>query len=188
MEFNIDILKLSREVFGVSGYLPVSKGQRPTIAYRGVKTFEYDDPEAISMFGTPVYNVIEFGDLNKPDLVLEDAPLITPTRKRKIVTEDVNDEDDPVIEFISNGPWTIDIRGLLVNTESMKKPYDKAEQMNLVMEGKRAWPIRSRWLNKLGISDIVILDYGFPAIEGFMNVIPYTIQAMSAKPIELQLQ
>lgn len=195
-EFEITLPDLLKQVFGIDGYLPSLPGQDEENPNDGIvakyqspiKVFELDSASEKSIFGTPIYDVIEFKDGDTTKLKLSDAPLVTLNRAKKIVQTPLQGEDDDVIEIISNSNWKISVKGLLVNSDSRKKPFDKYQSLLAMLNENVSQKVVSRLFAKSGITDLVITDWDFPPLEGYTNVIPYVFNAISDKPRELKLR
>lgn len=188
MEYNIDILKILGEVFGTEYLLSSEVEQDDKIVYPdGFRGMNEDDPAERSVFGTPIFDVIEFKSGGVVTLVLKDAPLVTITRAKNIVRTQVQGRDGTIKEIISNDDYKINVKGLLVNTDSNKRPIDQLEQLNNLLNSNTTHKVSSRLLSKLGITDLVVTDFEFPSYEGYVNVIPYSFNALSDDPAELKL-
>ncbi|KAB2918686.1 MAG: hypothetical protein F9K23_00685 [Bacteroidetes bacterium] len=93
-----------------------------------------------------------------------------------------------VKEYITQGDYEITLRGFLVDYENDVYPAERVQELNAVFEDNTALVVKSRYLNGLGIFNVVIQDIKWPVMEGYANCQPFEIQLLSDEPIELELQ
>lgn len=205
MEINLNILEISQKVFGIDGYLLLpfqdnkskneykmpedSEDSKVVLEYPAeLKTINEEDIAEYSALGTPIYDVVEFKLNGETVLRLIDVPLITVTRAKNVVKTQMEGKDGTVKEIISNDDYKINIRGILSNDTENKKPWDKIEEMNTTFNRNVTYQVTSKLFGKLGITDVVFENIDFTAIEGFVNLQPYSLNLMSDDPIELKLK
>jgi len=203
MDFSIDVIKITREVFGLSGYLPSvtdkldgakyeipsNNNERSSINFPdSIQKIDLDSVVEKSVFGTPIYDVVYFKNSDGSDrLKLNDAPLVTINRAKTVIRTPVAGRDGTVKEIISNDDYQISIRGILVNHTKRAKPYEDFEKLLAMLNENKNHPVTSKLFNKCGITDLVVTGFDFPPVEGYINVMAYSITAYSDEPEEFKL-
>lgn len=187
--FSINVFKLTQEVFGIKGYVANTKDTvNPQIkAAEGLEMIEVAESSATSVFGTPIFETLQIKLPNSNETFdFEDAPLMSINMRKNIVRSRVQKRKGTVKEYINDGDYIIQIKGLLVNHDGEDLPFDKINALNNIVLIAQALEVESRLLNILGIHNIVIDAIDFrPAHE--TNVQPYIISCTSDQPIELLL-
>jgi len=118
------------------------------------------------------------------DVVLESV-LFTVASQKYIVETPVQGRNGTIKEYISDGDYTIDIKGVLTapNGQSVRElivPLIRA------LEAQIALNIESWYLTEIfGINNIVVYYYSFPQNAGGYSTQHFEIQCRSDVPIEL---
>ena len=139
---------------------------------------------AESYLGTPVFdNIVLLPD----EINLRiDTVLLSISQTKNIVKTAIQGLNGTVKEYIADGDYEINIKGLIVSENNQ---YPSADVASLIEICKRSENIRvtSNFLNLFSIDDIVIESYSFEQLEGYTNVQKFEINAISDKPTELVL-
>jgi phosphoribosylpyrophosphate synthetase len=183
-DYTYNIQALTRQIWGVSGLR----------LFDHLNPVSSDTPVAKSILGTPVYDSIEV----LPGLVkatreeydgykFPHEVLVECTLPKRIIETPIAGAyaDGDVIEIISTGNWQLNIK-LLVIDYSGDEVYPQAQVLELerILKLKTQLRIVSKILNLSGIDDIVITNIHKPVFEGYRNVQPYEIMAVSAMTVE----
>lgn len=154
---------------------------------------------AVSILNTPVIDnlVFQMGsylDLqgNKIDYseLRIDAVLIEVSRTKNIVETQIQGRNEPVNEYISDGAYQINIRGVISNDSTFNQkiyPQKYVKDLIALCKAQRSLVVTSTFLNEVaGVNDIIIKSYNIPQVEGLRNQQPFSINASSDVPIDLE--
>lgn len=150
-----------------------------------------------SYLGLPVYSNLEIepgtyedenGDLvdYAQDDFTVNTVLFTVNRTTNIVVTPIAGLNGTVKELISKGDYAITIEGLLVG-ENGNMPQEQIRELSKIEGATEAIAINSNYLNLYDIDNIVIQSMKVQQLQGNRNVVSFTINALSDKPIELEL-
>lgn len=147
-----------------------------------------------SKLGTPVFIDIT---LESPPYTLDGANypatsitmaavLVQVSMQKLIVKTAVQGYNDIIKEYISNGSWNVNIKGVLLGTN---RKYPKDDFNKILTIGLCPYPIKvtSWYLNQYGITDLVVETPEFPQEEGKYSMQLFEFACLSDKPIELKL-
>jgi hypothetical protein len=178
------------------------KAQFPN--YEDVRFLPAEESGTISMLGTPVLGDITFeagsyNTYNKYTGAIEKAKygeytlpyscIVDFSRENNVITTPVLGGTGTVKEIYGIGDWDITIRGIAFNNDKAGNPAHKQINEHLIKWADLCDSIEvggAVFLQK-GINRIVIKSIDIQPIEAKWNVIPFTIQAISDEPIELQI-
>lgn len=142
-----------------------------------------DDQEVTSSLGTPIFAdiTLESGDLslNIPTVLLEVS------QQKNIVTTTVQGRSGTVKEYISDGDYSVTMRGLIVSTDAYTYPTEDVSEFIDIMKVQSDIEVVSPFLQLFEIYNIVVTDYRLIQIEGFQNQQAFEISAISDVPLEL---
>lgn len=171
----------------------------------GIKRYDAgEDPvdtyDMTSYLGTPVWSNLIFSsdgvDIGNPttidpnngkkdlriDTVLFDVEL-----PKIIVKTEVFGRNGTVKEFISQGDYMIGIKGMIVSPYPNQFPADDFDLLVKYCELETQVPVISQFLDRFGITSIVIMRGRYFEIMGYRNQIGFEIEAVSDSPLEFQL-
>jgi len=159
-----------------------------------------------SYLGTPIFDQLQiqggqFFELEDIDgenpieyegIVMQDV-LMDVSQSKNIVKTAIQGRDGTVKEYVSQGDFVINIQGNIVgitegNTlENIGNVYPIVDTKRLIDICKvpDALETTSEFLQRFGINRIVITDYKFAEKQGFRNLQPFQITALSDIPINL---
>jgi len=180
----VNISELMYRYFNLPFPAVTSVGQR-VIKSGG---YQADVPEEVlsdtmSMMGTPVIFPLRIGEFQFPD-----EPLVTVSGGNHIIRTKVTGLPGTVKEYVSQDDYTISIKGFLINADGDEYPESLVRQVREICEAKIHQTVINKLLTLFNINYLVIERYDFPAIEGYQNIQPFSIEAVSDRPVELKLK
>jgi hypothetical protein len=144
-----------------------------------------DDAQRLSLLGTPVFSDLRLQrDDADPGIVI-DTVLFDVAMSRNIVVTPVQGRDGTVKEYISDGDYSVIIRGILVEPDPYAYPADQVRELLRLCEVKDSILAASPFLQLFRIYELVVLDYRLPQREGFQNTQLFELNCISETPIEL---
>jgi len=168
---------------------------------------QFEVAERQSYLGTPVHTQIqiqggqffELEDIegNNPieyeGIVMQTA-LVDVSMSKNIVKTAIQGRDGTVKEYVSLGDYLITIQGNIIgitegNTvEDIGNVYPAIDTERLIQicQIPDAIEVTSEFLQLFGISQMVISDFKFAELQGFRNMQPFQITALSDTPINLE--
>ncbi len=150
-------------------------------------------------FGLPVLDILIFGgvryettntlgsvtNINLPTVTLGIA-LLDVTQTKNIVTTSIQGRNGTIKEYISDGDYMINIKGILASNAQDTYPVDLFNALLQYCQAPVSFPASSLYLNRFCITDLVIQDYSFPQVEGMRNIQPFEIKCLSETPFEIK--
>ena len=118
------------------------------------------------------------------DLLLDSAIVDCGNQKNITITK-IQGRDNTVKEFIADGDYTINVKGILAY-KGTNWPKEELLKLKKFLDAKQSIPIVHEKLNTLGSYEIVITGRDFPETT-FINCIPYSFTALSEEPTELTI-
>jgi len=155
---------------------------------------EPEVPAAVSQMGTAVYSNLvilpgKYTSLDDEEIVFEglsiDTALFVVTQTKKIVKTQVQGRTGSIKELISEGDYSISIKGAIVNMLLDEYPAVEVRQLIEVCKVPSSIKIVSSFLEFFGIDEIVIETYSLPQQAGYKNVQLFDLKTVSDTPIEL---
>lgn len=144
-----------------------------------------DDQEVRSVLDTPVFSdlILQY---DSSGLYLKvDTVLFNVSQSKNIITTSVAGRNGTIKEYISDGDYVIDIKGLIVSSDATAYPTEQVQEFISLMKVQSDIPVISPFLQLFEIYNIVITSYRVPQVEGFQNVQPFEISCISDVPLEL---
>lgn len=165
------------------------------VAFRNVDSEYADDPVGVSQLGTPVVDNLIFkagsyeadGVTVNYEEVRIDAVVMVVDQSKNIVTTQVQGRAGTVKEYISEGDFTVSIKGVITSLSSKQYPRDEVLNLVEICKAPVAVSVASKFLTLFGIADVVITNYNFYQKQGNENSQNFQIECLSDTPIELQL-
>lgn len=169
-----------------------------TFNLTAIRPLAVRDPELYkSSLGTPVVIDLTFNSVTYTDFVQNrqvtteqvrlQTVLCTVTRPSIIVKTQIQGRNGTVKEYISKDDYSVTINGIIAG-ENGQYPESAALALQRMCEAPVAIPVVSRFLNGLGIYNIVVEDYSMPQTAGGISKQEFTINSISDEPLELQIQ
>ena len=152
---------------------------------------------AFSQFGTAVFSNIDFieggytnlkGEEIEYDSLTVNTVLFTVNQSKNIVKTPIQGRNGTVKEYISDGDFDIQIRGIIADPNPDAYPEKEVNKLIEILKVQDNIEIAAQYLNdNFGITNIVIESYALPQNEGFQNMQAFEINAVSDDPIELAI-
>lgn len=155
--------------------------------------------ERTSMIGTPVVMPMKFDDQWLPV-----EPLVTISRKKRIIETELDYIDGTFKEGFSNGDYEITIQGVILDEEDLEPENFPEKQMRIlkrlinrtvkrdengnILKGIGSIEVTHQLLNLMGIYRIVIYDYSLPQVPGQNTIQNYTLTCKSDVSHEIELK
>lgn len=171
-----------------------------TLTLQELAQAEGTDGQYSGMFGLPVFDIITFGDTNGLRYKTLNGEIIsigrldlgtvlcTVNMTKNIVATPIQGRNGTVKEYISDGDYVINIKGLIVSPAQESFPEVEFNVLKKYCDAPVEIPVASTFLNRFGIKSFVIQDYRFDQTEGMRNVQAFEINCLSDQPIELKSQ
>lgn len=160
-------------------------------------------PEYLSMLGTFVYSSFQFlrtsgtsfdnslnvGEVKKDSGVFLtiDTVLISVSQSKNIAKTPILGRNGTIKEYISEGDYYIDIRGMIVTEHPLQYPREQVSLLNELLSLPKAIPVASDFLNIFGIDTIAVEYFMISEKLGSRNEVPFEIQAVSDYAEEITL-
>lgn len=158
-----------------------------------------NEAEAFSYLNTPIFGALEIlpgsYSIYHPDgtteirqyegMILETV-LVSVTQRKNIVTTQVPGLDGSIKEYISKSDFDVWAYGSLVG-RTQAFPEEELRTLEAILASPETLEVRHPLLEIFGINQIVLTDYQIRPREGFQNLVPYNLQALSDRDIILDL-
>jgi len=170
-----------------------NSGKLPDVIEKDAYNYENFSylPSYESKLGTPVMSDLDIDTtgLNIPRLNIPTV-LFTVNQKKNIISTAVQGRNGTVKEYISDGDFSINVKGVLVgdNGKYPRLGFESTSKGGVVsvdylitaLKSNKALKVNSWFLTQIfGINEIVITDYNFPQNEGEYSVQPFEFNAIS---------
>ena len=178
----------------------IATGQIQSLLF-SPEQIERDEASQRSYLGTAVFSnlIIEpdpergelgtFTDINGNDQTFQgiriDTVLFNVSMTKNIIKTAVQGFNGTVKEYTSDGDFEIEIFGSIVSPSPDVYPKEDVKRLLEILSIPEPLEITSEFLNYLGINNIVVESYDINQKQGFRNVQPFSIRALSDKPLEL---
>lgn len=153
---------------------------------------------SFSYLGTSVFSNLEitagkYTNLDGEQISYEgltiDTVLFDVSQSKNIVTTEIQGRNGTIKEYISDGDFSVNINGLIVSEDANLYPEDGVSLLIDILKVQSTIPIVSRFLNDVfGITNVVVVGYSLPQMEGTPNTQPFSIQCLSNDPVELEIK
>lgn len=150
-----------------------------------------------SLLGTPVVIDLTLGSVTYTDFVSRrkittteivlQTVLCTVSRPSILVKTQIAGRNGTVKEYISKDDHYVTINGIITGQNGVMPALDVLE-LKSALDAPVPLPVSSRFLNNLGVYNIVVEDVAMPQEAGGISKQAFTISAVSDEPIELQIQ
>jgi hypothetical protein len=173
----------------------VAGGAARAVVYKGnIPDVTQDEGIYPSSFGTPVMSnfetkagsyTINGETISYPALKFDVVTFIIGFSKNIVITDIQG--GDSVIEYISNKNRLITIKGKITSTNGVF-PLQQYKDLIAVKDAPVSIEVNSWYLREAGIYNIVITDAEIPQEPGRYSEVPFTLMALSDKPVQLRLK
>lgn len=146
--------------------------------------------------GTPVYDqlvikraidTLPTNEQSGDDFVKLDSVIVTINQTRNIVTTPIQGRNGTVKEYISDGDFEINIKGLVVSISPQRAPREIMENIANLFSLPNEIVVVSDYISLFKIDYAVVQSYAFSQVEGSLNQIQMDLRLLSDSPIELKL-
>ncbi len=175
MSLSIDITKIVSEVWGGSyvgrAFPSVANANGPDgtetindgLIHKGTNGSYYMTPTALN------------------DYQLPNEPLIAISGGKKIVKTSLagNSRSGTVKEIINTDDYEINIRGVIINENSLDYPFSEVEDLKDLYELNESLSITNAITKMMGIENVVITKLDLPEMVGRPNMQAYQINCVS---------
>lgn len=141
-----------------------------------------------SLLGTPIYTSLELKSNDNSKSVVLDAVVVDISQSRNIVKTSLQGRDGTVKEYISDGDYSLNIKGILVNEESSDLfPERELKSLLEIVKIKDSIKVISQYVQLFGITQLVVESYSVPQEPGQYNMVVFELTCSSDTPIELKI-
>ena len=191
--YGMEALRVAQYGAGVSAVIARNQVKSPSNPYTKMEPVQKDAPLYKSVLGTLFFCNFEIqggswtddnGVVTNFGGVIFDTVLMAVDLQKVIVKTVVQGRNGTVKEYITNGDYLINIKLLIIGANGVM-PLDEVSELKKALDAPVALAVNSRYLQNLGIYNIVVDDYSMPQIEGGYNMQQVEIRACSDEPIEL---
>lgn len=142
------------------------------------------DENPKSWLGTPVFCDVRFPRDGTSDYLLQTV-LVDVAMTKNIVKTAVQGRKGTVKEYISEGDYSVTIRGAVVKEGRDEYPVKEVRELHELLTRTEALSIVSDYLRIFGIYTIVVESFTFKQQEGFQNVQVFEINCISDTPDDI---
>lgn len=192
--------KIPDSVFIMAGehfkLLPSHIGKQPNSGkYNIPQGATPDSPISTSVLNTPVYSNIHFLDVEYTDNAgrtittqgkIYDAVLITVSQAKKIITTEIQGRDGTVKEYIGLDDYQVTVNGIITGSNGVH-PVDEIAQLKKMLDAPVAIEVSCDYLQRLGIYNLVVMDYTFEQQSGGYSYQTFSINFKSDLPQQLRI-
>lgn len=146
---------------------------------------EMDEPaDRTTVLGTPYFMPLILDGYQLPN-----EPLISITGNNDIIRTKIDGHPGTFKQLFAKGDYSIRIQGIAIDDQNNETyPQRIVRRLRELVEKPGSLKVSNELLSFFGITDLVILDYRFPAVEGANAYQPYEFMCLSDKPFELELK
>jgi hypothetical protein len=149
---------------------------------------EGDTPNGVSLLGTPVFsNLILYLPSNADIALRIDTVLITVSMTKNIVKTAIQGRNGTFKEYVSDGDYSISIRGILTTNNANQYPKADMQVLYDLLTASEPLEAVSDYLAVFGVQNLVVESFNIPQVEAFYNTQPFEITCSSDEPLELFL-
>lgn len=153
-----------------------------------------------NLLGAPVFDAVVFkkpngdatlssqnngGQITSEDLVLPIA-LITITQEKNIVKTAIQGRNGTIKEYVSDGDFNVNIKGVIVGMDSNKPPVAELKKLDTFCTSPLTLDVVSNVLDYFKIYTVVITGYTYEQREGMRNVYDFDLNCLSDIPFEIK--
>lgn len=156
------------------------------------QTKDQDAPIRKSLLGTGVFSDLNFGPapiingVQLPEFIPLDCVLFTVNQTKNIVKTIIQGRNGSVKEYISDGDFSINIK-IAISGDYGVYPQEQMENLLTYLNAPGALPINSKFLQTLGIYNVVVESYDVNQKEGHYSTQLVDIKAVSDFPVILAI-
>jgi hypothetical protein len=119
--------------------------------------------------------------------VLSPPLLLEFQREKQLIESQVNGSDNIIVERWGTKPWTIEMRGLLVDMENKVYPQSQIEELTRFFEINDIIDVEGIQFEDKKIDSIYFQSIRIEPLEGFSDTLQIVLSAKSIKPVEFNV-
>lgn len=194
--YGLEALRTIQYGAGVSAAIARSQVRNNTNPYTQMADNEQDQPLYKSALGTPVFCNLEIqaGSWTDSNGVKHDWPflqfdtvLLTVDQPKNIVKTPIQGRNGTVKEYISDGDYVVNIKVVIIGKRGVM-PLQEISDLKKALDAPVALAVNSRFLQNMGIDNLVVERYSAPQLEGGYHFQPFELFCLSDEPIELKIK
>lgn len=148
-----------------------------------------------ALLGKPIFAEMSLGGLS-----FEIPPLVTVRGKLNVVETEIVGKAGTVKEVTSLGEYMINMRGFLsagqvttsqgdfvIEVNNPEFPEQDFLKLRAIFEAGQSVEVTSYLMSLFNITRLLIISLNFPETEGFAGVMPFEIECVSDRDVELTL-
>ena len=147
-----------------------------------------DTQVGTTRYGAPIFKFSEVKLSTSNTELLLDTAILSISQSKNIVTTTLQGRDGTVKEYISDGDYEINIKGVLDSGNMFVYPESLVKRLKSICDIKGNIQLRSPFSEMLGITEAVITGYSFSQVPAGYNVQPYDITLLSDVPLIIKAQ
>lgn len=200
MSYQITQQQATQQYFGVGGYVLqplVTMGEGGS--YPAAQAIALNESNVKTLIGTPVFMPVivpefaypardaagravkkEFARFAFPATTLVDISM-----SKNIVLTPIQGRAGTVKELISNGDYTVRLRGFVVGAELY--PREGVQRLIELASVPAAFRVENDLFHWLGINNLVVQDFELSAVEGYENTQAFELRCLSDDTVSVQL-
>lgn len=113
--------------------------------------------------------------------------IITFTREKNLIETEVSGSDNIVVERWGTKPWSIDIRGVLIDVENRQYPKSKISQLARFFEYNNVVKVIGEQFYDKEIDSLYTSSITITPVEGYQDTIQFNLSARSIKAVNYTL-
>lgn len=183
IEYQTALKNLTKEVIGYQNIAIYDLPSFTSTNSEALQRLSGETEMQTSYLGLPLWMTLELSHDKVGSILLENA-IVEISQSRNIVTTNLQDRDGTVKEFISNGDYQLNIKGLLFE-KNWSIPKKQTRLLHRLCTYPDNLQIIHDFCNLLNIFEIVVTDFAFPYTP-YLNCVTFEINALSDFPLTLK--
>lgn len=126
-------------------------------------------------------------DPDSPSEFIGPPLMVSFSRGKNVVRTAIDRAETEVIEHFGLKPWSINIQGILIDTDNRQYPGDLIRKVNEMFSAYGTFRVESDIFLDLDITEVFFDDdfqVGF--VEGYVDTVKFSVRAISVLPVEIR--
>jgi hypothetical protein len=119
--------------------------------------------------------------------VVAPPPFISFEQSKNLIETEINGTDNIVVERWGTKPWSIRMRGLLIDMKNHHYPELQVKELRKLFQYNGVVDCYGKQFIDKQIKSLYFKRVTFQGVEGFQDTIQYTIEARSIRPVGFTL-
>ncbi len=119
--------------------------------------------------------------------IIAPPPLINFSQSKKHIETEINGSENIVVERWGTKPWSIRIRGLLIDMSEHHYPEDKIRALYQLFKYNNVVDVIGTQFFDKDIDSIYFKNFEVNGVQGFEDTIQFTLEASSIAPVGFTL-